>query len=314
MKFSVVITTYNYAHYIYRCVSSVTNQQHQESEIIIVDDGSTDDTKNIILKLQQEYPNHLIKYIWQENTGVSSSRNRGIEESNGEYIWFLDADDYLTKDSIQVMDHHISHYLNIDMIFGGYTAIYQDRIVEKYPSQLSLSKYNNFKNFIKRNFRGITIGATIIKKSYLLQYKFPEHIHVGEDYVVFAKILGASDHCFSIQEIIVNKSRDSQTSLRNDHSKGALSQINCVAALFDDPNIDSKHSKHRNYFISTKYLPASRSYYHTGEYRKSITCYTTALSKYPLAVFRTKYLKIFINSLFKVVKSKLTASSKVTSL
>ena len=293
-------------------MTSVTNQNYSDYEIIIVDDGSTDDTKDVAQSIRAEFPNQHIKYIWQENYGVSSARNNGITASSGEYIWFLDADDYLVEDSMQKIDEYINNKPETDMLFGGYAAIYENNIVDKFPSELRSSRYDNFKKFIKRKIRGLTIGATIIRKSLLLKYTFPKNVHIGEDYVMFAKILGESDNCYSLQEIIVNKSRDRETSLRNDHSKGATSQINCVAALFDDPNIDSKHSKHKNYFIATKYLPASRSYLHLGEYRKSISCYITAVSKYPLAVFRIKYLKIFLKSLYKLVRVKLSSNSKLT--
>lgn len=312
MKFSVVITTYNYSKFLYRCVTSVINQNHIDSEILIVDDGSTDNTKIIVATIKHEYPNKSVKYIWQENAGVSSARNHGLAEANGEYIWFLDADDYLMNNSLQFIGQHISNNPNIDMLFGGYAAIYKDKIVDKYPSELSPSRHTNFKNFIKKNIRGITIGATIIRKPLLHKYIFPENIQVGEDFVLISKVLAASNQCFSLQEIIVNKRRDSESSLRNNHSKGATSQINCVEALFGDPNLDKKYKKYKNYFISTKYLPASRSYYYIENYKKSVSCYLAAISKYPLAIFRIRYLNIFIKSLYKLIKTSLITNSKLT--
>ncbi len=312
MKLSIVITSYNYSQFLYRCVISVINQNHLDSEILIVDDGSTDSTRNIVETIIREHSHCSIKYIWQENMGVSSARNHGIAEANGEYIWFLDADDYLIKNSLQIIEQYISRNPNIDMLFGGYAAIYIDKIVDKFPSKLSLSRHINFKNFIKRKVRGITIGATIIRKALLHKYMFSENLHVGEDYVLISKILAVSDQCFSLQEILVNKRRDSEISLRNNHTKAAVSQVNCVEALFGDSNLDNKHKKHKNYFISTKYLPASRSYYYIEDYKKSVSCYLSAISKYPLAVLRTKYLKIFIKSLYMLIKTRLISNSKLT--
>ena len=87
-KISVIICTYNHAQYIKKAIDSVLNQTYQDFEIIVVDDGSTDNTKNIV--------NHFgnsIKYIYQDNKGLASARNTGIHASKGEFVTFLDAED-----------------------------------------------------------------------------------------------------------------------------------------------------------------------------------------------------------------------------
>ena len=85
---SVIITTFNRRHTIERAVDSVLNQTHPADEIILIDDGSTDDTDQLI---KTKYPN--MDYIWQENQGVSRARNLGISQSRGQWIAFLDSDD-----------------------------------------------------------------------------------------------------------------------------------------------------------------------------------------------------------------------------
>ena len=88
MNISVLIPTYNRKHTLSRAIDSVINQIHHPSEIIVIDDGSTDGTKNFILS---EYPS--IKLIKQRNRGVSSARNTGIKHARGDWIAFLDSDD-----------------------------------------------------------------------------------------------------------------------------------------------------------------------------------------------------------------------------
>ena len=92
-KLSVIIPVYNNEKYLERCFNSILNQNINDLEIIVVNDGSTDNSDKII----QEYEkNHQeIKYFKKENTGVADSRNYGIEKASGKYIMFLDADDYL---------------------------------------------------------------------------------------------------------------------------------------------------------------------------------------------------------------------------
>ena len=96
-KFSVIIPVYNREKYIKRAIESVLKQTYKNFELIVVDDGSTDDTPNII----KNYP---IKIITQKNLGVSAARNAGIKASNGQIIAFLDSDDEWKKEKL------MSHY------------------------------------------------------------------------------------------------------------------------------------------------------------------------------------------------------------
>lgn len=93
-KVSIVIPCWNYGRYLGACIESVLKQTYPIHEIIVVDDESTDDTKEVASK----YP---VKYIWQKNKGLSGARNTGITEATGEYIMCLDADDLLTPGAIE---------------------------------------------------------------------------------------------------------------------------------------------------------------------------------------------------------------------
>ena len=88
VRVSVIIPTYNYARFLPRAIESVLNQTCQDFEIIVVDDGSTDNTKEVLMPFMDR-----IRYIYQDNKGISGARNRGIRESKGTYIAFLDSDD-----------------------------------------------------------------------------------------------------------------------------------------------------------------------------------------------------------------------------
>lgn len=94
-KVSVIIPTYNRARYICRAVNSVLNQTITDHEIIIVDDGSTDNTKEVLA----QYDNRIV-YLPQSNKGISASRNRGISAARGKYIAFLDSDDWWAPEKL----------------------------------------------------------------------------------------------------------------------------------------------------------------------------------------------------------------------
>lgn len=100
-RISVVIPTYNRAHILKHVVSSVINQSIKPHEIIIVDDGSTDQTKEVFNEQIQDYLQDVIRYIYQENQGGNVARNRGIQEANGEYVAFLDSDDTWDKEKLE---------------------------------------------------------------------------------------------------------------------------------------------------------------------------------------------------------------------
>ena len=100
-KISVIIPVYNGEKYIERCVLSVVNQTYKNIEIMVIDDGSSDRTAEIIDDMR--YEDKRIKVVKKKNEGVSSARNCGIEKSTGDYIMFVDADDYIEKDYLMNM-------------------------------------------------------------------------------------------------------------------------------------------------------------------------------------------------------------------
>jgi glycosyltransferase involved in cell wall biosynthesis len=102
MKVSVIVSNYNYAQFLPITIDSVLAQTYQDIEIMIVDDGSTDDSRNVISQLQQKAPDQ-IKTIFQENQGQGGAFNTGFNASSGEIIAFLDADDLWLPHKIQLV-------------------------------------------------------------------------------------------------------------------------------------------------------------------------------------------------------------------
>lgn len=98
---SIIIPVYNVEQYIEKCIISCVNQTYNNIEIIAVNDGSTDLSQSILNELATEY--NQLKVIHKKNGGVSSARNTGIKESSGDYIVFVDGDDYLANEAIEYM-------------------------------------------------------------------------------------------------------------------------------------------------------------------------------------------------------------------
>jgi len=115
---SIVITAYNVENYILECLTSIINQDYDSYEVLVIDDGSTDNTSNICLEMQNK--DSRIKYIRQNNQGVSVARNTGIEKACGKYICFVDGDDYLPQHAISNLVREIDE--DFDIVCGDYIA------------------------------------------------------------------------------------------------------------------------------------------------------------------------------------------------
>ena len=124
---SVIIPTYNRAHLIKRSAQSVLNQTYKNLELIIVDDGSTDNTKEVIDSLNDE----RIVYVKQENHGVSSARNTGINVANGKYIAFQDSDDIWHSDKLEKQINTLKQN-NADIVFCKIFKQFYRRIIVFY--------------------------------------------------------------------------------------------------------------------------------------------------------------------------------------
>lgn len=105
---SIIIPVYNISDYLDRCISSVLKQSYKNLEIILVDDGSTDNSGEICDNYKKE--DKRIKVIHKENGGVSSARNTGLENANGEYVAFIDGDDYIEEDYFKILIDNIKKY------------------------------------------------------------------------------------------------------------------------------------------------------------------------------------------------------------
>lgn len=101
MKVSLIIPVYNVRDYLRKCLDSVAAQTYRDLEVVIVNDGSTDDSLEIVLEYTAKHPNFQCYTI--ENRGLGGARNYGMEHASGEYILFLDSDDYIAADTVEVL-------------------------------------------------------------------------------------------------------------------------------------------------------------------------------------------------------------------
>ncbi|MFH0731641.1 MAG: glycosyltransferase [Candidatus Omnitrophota bacterium] len=138
---SVIIPTYNNASFISEAVDSVLAQTYTDYEIVVIDDGSTDNTKEILSKY-----NNKIRYFYQENKGVSSARNLGIRQATGEYIAFLDADDLMLPDRLDELVR-FSEQNSLIITFSDFYEVHSEQELhnlDMLSPRLKISNYTSF--------------------------------------------------------------------------------------------------------------------------------------------------------------------------
>lgn len=177
-KISIIVPVYNAELYLKECVESIINQNYHNIELILINDGSKDNSEKICINYANK--DKRIKYIYQNNSGVSSARNAGLEIASGEYILFVDSDDFLEKNAISKLLKNIT---DVDLLCFGYNEVYIDKSIKVCFEK----KINNCKEIEEKILLDNKIGGFLwnkIFKSKIIKnnnLKFNKEIHFCED-------------------------------------------------------------------------------------------------------------------------------------
>lgn len=179
-KISVIVAAYNIEEFIGRCIESLIKNKYKNLEIIIVNDGSQDATLEKIYEFKSR--DNRIKVINQVNMGLIEARKSGYKNSTGDYIWFIDGDDWVEENSIDIIMKNIIEK-DLDLLMFNCFYSYEDRSEKVIINNTNVS---NNKLIIKELFIGNLSGAIwskVIKKSFIEKnkIKFPSNITYGED-------------------------------------------------------------------------------------------------------------------------------------
>lgn len=224
-KVSIIIPVFNAEQSIRRCIDSVISQTYKNIEIIIINDGSTDQSRMICENIQSERAN--IKLINQENSGPSAARNNGLKSSSGNYIQFVDSDDYIEENMTQILVAGISS--NSSLVVSGYNKFHYDRsnniqLTEKFPSiygTFSKDEYlNNFGEYAKQN-----LTNQLWNKLYLSKIirdnliTFQDDVRMGEDLLFNLKYLEKCSDIDLIDDRLYNYITLDENSLTRSYQK-----------------------------------------------------------------------------------------------
>jgi len=281
LLFSIVIPAYNRAKFLPRAINSVLKQDVSNWELIIVDDGSTDETG----KIAKQYNDRRIKYVYQENKGEAGARNTGIKNAKATYICFLDSDDEYLEHHLKILQTYILEY-NYP-VFYIHTLGYKNKNGQSFKSVLDENKFNNIN--IGENPE---VNCVCIHRKILEKHKFNETFKMHPDAELWARI--AKEYPI--------KTIPEYTAItyihENNISKGSVSMyyemLKTYNHMFNDPGsihyyLPKAKKKDRYEYI---YFNLSRMLVKNGQILKALLNISKLITIPPLSLYNKKIISI----------------------
>lgn len=192
---SIVIPTYNRADKIERSIYSVLNQTYTDLELLVVDDGSTDDTRKVVEEIAAH--DNRVRYVYQENNGACAARNHGISLAKGEYIAFQDSDDEWRKDKLEIQLADMGRY-NADVCFCQMQRFNYGKEQSIFP--IGLEKIVPTEKMLSQSFAST---QTILSRASVFQkHKFDESVRQMQDWDWVIRAAQEYTFCFVDQALV----------------------------------------------------------------------------------------------------------------
>ena len=301
MKISIIVPIYNCNDYLDKCIYSLIHQTYQNIEIILIDDGSTDNSLEKCLEYQKN--DNRIMVISKENGGVSSARNEGIKKSTGKYIMFVDADDYLDLNVVSDLKTNLE---TDTLIKVNHNVIYNNKIQINQINKLDYSKESYIKEILNGNIGGYCWGYLFEKNKIEL---FDEKTSYMEDTIFLINYLK------KVKKIrIINKSKYNYLFNENSITKGNARiianiidfnySLNKIKANCKIKDIDYLITKKKLKLIESELAKINtNNIKEIFENKELITILKKLQQKQEISIFYKVYLKIILdrhNLIFKI--------------
>lgn len=235
---SIIVPVYNTENYLEKCLYSLVNQTYKNIEIIIVDDGSPDNSMNIIQKFV--LADNRVKVISQKNQGLSGARNTGMNNANGDYIMFIDSDDWIEIDTCEKAINASEKY-NADVVFWSYIKEFSDSQKDNYlfdKTEIIWSEKNI--NQLSRRMVGlvgdelanpqsidnlVTAWGKLYKKSVIGDVRFTDTKIIGtEDALFNIEVFLEINSAVYIPDLLSHYRKDNESSLTHNYKKKLVSR------------------------------------------------------------------------------------------
>ena len=228
---SVIIPIYNVEKYLIKCLESICNQEFEDYEVILINDGSTDNSWNIAEKYREKYQDK-IKLLNQENSGVSVARNTGLSYAKGKYVCFVDSDDYVEKTYLSEL-YKVAKKNNADLVFSAFRSVDEDGKVIKYigENRFTPDKEYSFKESEELFLIQNAPWAKLYRKDIIEEYNlyFPPKVWY-EDVIFTKEYLINTSKCVYCDEVLYNYLQRSGSAMnaqgeRNLEIFGAIEEV-----------------------------------------------------------------------------------------
>lgn len=250
MKYSVIIPVYNVEKYIDRCLKSIISQNYDDLEIIVIDNGSTDSSGSICDTYANEYANISVYHI--ENHGVGSARNFGLSKARGEFIYFVDSDDYLVGNLFAEFEDKLVPDLDL-LVFSYYNSFEQEmternRTKKSLPYSGSYDKYS-FTKIFKDLFLSdmlYTVWNKFYRRAFLIENNISfEKYELGEDVRFNLNVYRNVTKVYLSQEsyyvYVIGRKGSAMSGYNPKRLQYQLQELKLVDSLLKDWHIDSSN-------------------------------------------------------------------------
>lgn len=255
---SVVIPTFNRANWLARSVTSVLKQSHPVREIIVIDDGSTDNTQEVVASLiQLNKSSTKIIYYFRENSGVSKSRNFGIERASHDWIAFLDSDDEWYKKKMELQWRHIQENPECKIVHGN-EKWYRDGLFVNQKKRHRKSGGRIYERCLELCL--ISPSAVMLHKDVFTRVgHFREDFPVCEDYDLWLKITAEFDIGF-VEEAILRKNGGHEDQLSQRYAAMDHWRVLSMLNMLEHPSLNEKEIEETKLMIERKTKVLAQGY------------------------------------------------------
>lgn len=238
IKVSIIIPIYNVENYLCRCLDSVCTQTLEEIEVIAVDDGSTDGSVQILKEYEEKYPD-ILRVYHIKNQGVSHARNFGVGKAAGEYILFVDSDDFVASKTACKILYNKAVQENDDVVLCQYYDIREKTLTKKLVRTRSKSydiRYESDFNVHENKFELTHISPfpwdKLYKRELIVKYPFPQGLRF-EDLAIMYPLLCDASRIGVVKKPLYNYRRASTTSFLNSLNEHTLDIIPALSLMVD---------------------------------------------------------------------------------
>lgn len=289
---SVIIPTYNSARYVVDAVESVLAQTYRDFEVIVIDDGSTDETPEVMKRYGAP-----VRYLRQENAGVAAARNRGIAESSGRYVAFLDADDVWLPQKLERQINALAINYGVQACDTGY--VLADTTLNPVAVKRNLRSGSTFKELLLRG-TVVFIGSVICEKEILERVGgFDPALSQCADWDMWIRVSSQTEFVYIDEALVYYRQHD--TNMSRSASLLELDTIRVLEKSFARTDVPSDVLQAKRSAFARNYMVLAGTYFHAGMHGDFLRCAARAvgmdirqigyLLKFPLRVMMRKWVK-----------------------